>query len=74
MSVHDLTAYAISDSVVKDFPPIIKAYDQILFVLEHFRHYIGVELVVTSIEDSKILMKNQLQEAKLVKSTKAKKG
>lgn len=71
MSTHSLTDFAIADSVTKDFPAILKSFDQILSVLKHFRHYSGVAFVVTAIEDSKFLMENQLRDAKSTRKNKA---
>lgn len=71
--IFDLTDYAISKEIVKDFPKILELYFKVLELLLPYRHYAGVSLVTSTIEDSSVLMTRQLKQYKKIKETKAKK-
>lgn len=70
-SIHDLTVFAISKNVVKDFPIVLMIFDSMLKLLYPYCHYAGVSLVVSAIEDSKVLMISQLNDSKRVVKRKA---
>lgn len=69
-SLHDLTDYAFSKEVTKDFPKLIEIYRKLLPVLYQYAQYQGVWPVIQMVEDSKMLMEMQLDYYKKVHETK----
>lgn len=69
---YDLNEYAFSKSVVTDFPKLIYILDNVIKLLDNYRHYLGAAAVLDSAYDAKTLLNLQLAYYKKIHANKGK--
>jgi hypothetical protein len=57
---YDLNEYGHSKQVVKDLPKILFILDNIIKLLDNYRHYLGAAAVLESAYDARTLLQLQL--------------
>lgn len=71
-NIHNFIEYAHAAQVVKEFPKIIRMYDKMLDWLREYGAYTGVQHVISSVEESRILLIMQYDYYLKVFNTKGK--
>lgn len=64
--IYNFMEYTSSREVVKDFPRVLGVYEKLLPVLYEFAQYHGVWITIQAVEDAKLLMEMQLEQAKQI--------
>ena len=67
---HDLTDYAFSKDVVKDFPVLIQELDKLALLLYKYEGYMAVDHLLSALQDSTGMMAKQLRDAKAIVNKK----
>lgn len=67
---YDLQEFAYSKQIVKDFPKILYILDNVIKLLDNYRHYLGAAAVLESAYDARTLLQMQLNYYQKIKNEK----